>query len=169
VCRDKVYNDLSKVYGKLMLEETNAKVSVFSTENDAYFGTDYNKHPFLSRFYIKIKEYIKDLSVGKKPIYDFGKFADYTHISANFGLYSNSFLKRSQREITIELINNGLNVSSCTSVDQTSRTRLSAELHLPEDSFVADFLYGTSVPNNDVWDRSILKTPAAITLNEIKN
>ncbi|MDR3026197.1 DUF2235 domain-containing protein [Chryseobacterium sp.] len=169
VCRDKVYNDLSKVYGKLMLEETNAKVSVFSTENDAYFGIDYNKHPFLSRFYIKIKEYVKDLSANKKPIYDFGKFADYTHISANFGLYSNSFLKRSQREINIELINNGLNVSSSTSVDQTSQTRLSAELHLPEDSFVADFLYGTSVPNNDVWDRSILKTPAVITLNGIKN
>ncbi|UTX50749.1 DUF2235 domain-containing protein [Chryseobacterium sp. MA9] len=169
VCRDKVYNDLSKVYGKLMLEETNAKVSIFSTDNDAYFGTDYNKHPFLSRFYIKIKEYIKDLSAGKKPIYDFWKFADYTHISANFGLYSNSFLKKSQREINIELINNGLNVSSSTSVDQTSRTRLSVDLHLPEDSFVADFLYGTSVPNNDIWDRSILKTQTAITLNEIKN
>lgn len=169
VCRDKVYNDLSKVYGKLMLEETNTKVSVFSTESDAYFGIDYNKHPFLSRFYIKIKEYVKDLAAGKKPIYDFWKFADYTHISANFGLHSNSFLKRSQREINIELINNGLNVSSSTSVDQTSQTRLSAELHLPEDSFVADFLYGTSVPNNDVWDRSILKTPAVITLNGIKN
>jgi hypothetical protein len=169
LCRDKVYNDLSKVYGKLMLEETNAQVSIFSTESDAYFGIDYNKHPFLSRFYIKIKEYVKDLSAGKKPIYDFGKFADYTHISANFGLYSNSFLRRSQREINIELINNGLNVSSSTSVDQTGQKRLSAELHLPEDSFVADFLYGTSVPNNDIWDRSILRTPAAITLNEIKN
>ncbi|MDW9380190.1 DUF2235 domain-containing protein [Chryseobacterium sp. JV558] len=169
VCRDKVYNDLSKVYGKLMLEETNAKVSIFSIENDAYFGIDYNKHPFLSRFYIKIKEYVKDLAANKRPIYDFGKFADYTHISANFGLYSNRFLKRSQREINIELINNGLNVSSSTSVDQTSRTRLSVELHLPEDSFVADFLYGTNVPNNDIWLRSILKTPAAITFNEIKN
>ncbi|WP_431610897.1 T6SS phospholipase effector Tle1-like catalytic domain-containing protein [Chryseobacterium sp. 'Rf worker isolate 10'] len=163
VRRDKVYNDLSKVYGKLMMEETNEILSVFSTENYAYFGTDYNKHAFLNRFYIKMKEYIKDLSVSKKPIYDFAKLADYTHISANFGLYSHSFRNRSQQEINIEMINNGLNVSSSTSVDQTSQTRLSVELHLPEDSFVADFLYGTSVPNNDIWVRSIIKTPAVIT------
>lgn len=163
VRRDKVYNDLSKVYGKLMMEETNEILSVFSTENYAYFGTDYNKHSFLNRFYIKMKEYIKDLSVSKKPIYDFAKLADYTHISANFGLYSHSFRNRSQQEINIEMINNGLNVSSSTSVDQTSQTRLSVELHLPEDSFVADFLYGTSVPNNDIWVRSIIKTPAVIT------
>lgn len=163
VCRDKVYNDLSKVYGKLMMEETNEIVPVFNTENEAYFGIDYNKHSFLSRFHIKMKEYLKDLSVNKKPIYDFGRFADYTHISANFGLYSESFRNRSQQEINIEMINNGLNVSSSTSVDPTSRTRLSVELHLPEDSFVADFLYGTSVPNNDIWIRTILKTPVIIT------
>lgn len=169
VCRDKVYNDLSKVYGKLMMDETNAKSMVFSTENEAYFGTDYNKHPFLSRFYTKMKEYVKDLSINKKPIYDFERFADYIHISSNFGLYSDSFRYRTQREINIELINNGLNVSSNTSVDEASQTRLSVELHLPEDSFVADFLYGTSVPNNDIWVRTILKTPATIILNEMKN
>lgn len=167
VCRDKVYNDLSKVYGKLMMDETNIILSVFSTENEAYFGTDYNKHSFLSRYYSKMKEYLKDLSGNKKPIYDFGRFAEYTHISSNFGLYSNSFRYRTQREINIELINNGLNVSSSTSVDETSRTkRLSVELHLPEDSFVADFLYGTNVPNNDIWLRSIVKTPAAVRVNE---
>ncbi len=170
VCRDKVYNDLSKVYGKLMMDETNTILSVFSTENEAYFGTDYNKHAFLNRFYIKMKEYVKDLSTNKKPIYDFERFADYTHISSNFGLYSDSFRYRTQREINIELINNGLNVSSRTSVDETSRTkRLSVELHLPEDSFVADFLYGTNVPNNDIWVRSIIKAPAATILNEWKN
>ncbi|WP_426479805.1 T6SS phospholipase effector Tle1-like catalytic domain-containing protein [Chryseobacterium sp. CBSDS_008] len=169
VCRDKVYNDLSKVYGKLMMDETNAVLSVFNTENEAYFGTDYNKHFLLTRFYIQMKEYLKDLSANKKPIYDFGKFADYIHISANFGLYSDSFRYRTQQEINIELINKGLNVSSSTSVDQASQTRLSVELHLPEDSFVADFLYGTSVPNNDIWVRSILKTPETITLKEIKN
>ena len=114
-----------------------------------------------------MKEYIKDLSVNKKPIYDFQRFADYTHISSNFGLYHESFQYRTQREINIELINNGLNVSSRTSVDETSRTkRLSVELHLPEDSFVADFLYGTNVPNNDLWVRSIIKAPAATILNE---
>lgn len=169
VCRDKVYNDLSKVYGKLMMDETNTILPIFSTENNAYFGTDYNKHSFLNRFYSKMKEYIQDLSINKKPIYDFGRFADYTHISSNFGLYNNIFQKRTPKEINIELINNGLNVSSSTSVDQTSEVRLSVELHLPEDSFVADFLYGTSVPNNDIWIRSILKTPSAIKLNGINN
>jgi len=170
VCRDKVYNDLSKVYGKLMMDETNAILSVFSTENEAYFGIDYNRHAFLNRFYIKMKEYVKDLSANKKPIYDFGRFADYIHISSNFGLYSNSFQYRTQREINIELINNGLNVSSSTSVDETSQAkRLSLELHLPEDSFVADFLYGTNVPNNDIWVRSIIKTLTTSVLNEWKN
>lgn len=167
VCRDRVYNELSKIYGKLMMDETNTISAVFSAGNEAYFGTDYNRHSFLDRFYIKMKEYIKDLSVNKKPVYDFGKFADYIHISSNFGLYSDSFRYRTQREINIELINNGLNVSSSTSVDQTSCTRLSAELHLPEDSFVADFLYGTSVPNNDIWIRSILKAPEKIAFSEI--
>ncbi|WP_288377581.1 DUF2235 domain-containing protein [Chryseobacterium culicis] len=162
VCRDRVYNDLSKVYGKLMIEETNAVQPVFSTEIYPYLGTDYNKHPFLNRFHLKMKEYIKDLSASKKPIYDFARFADYTHISANFGLYSPGFLNRSHHEINIEMINNGLNVSSSTSVDPNSQKRLSVELHLPEDSFVADFLYGTNVPNNDIWVRSVLKTPAVI-------
>lgn len=167
VCRDRVYNELSKIYGKLMMDETNTISAVFSAGNEAYFGTGYNRHSFLDRFYIKMKEYIKDLSVNKKPVYDFGKFADYIHISSNFGLYSDSFRYRTQREINIELINNGLNVSSSTSVDQTSCTRLSAELHLPEDSFIADFLYGTNVPNNDIWIRSILKAPEKITFSEI--
>lgn len=169
VCRDKVYNELSKIYGKLMMDETNTTGSVFSIENQAYFGTDYNRHSFLNRFYIKMKEYIKDLSGSRKPIYDFGKFADYIHISSNFGLYSKSFRYRSQQEVNIELINHGLNVSSNTSVDQNSQTRLSEELHLPEDSFVADFLYGTNVPNNDLWIRSIVKIPASVPLNEIRN
>ncbi|AYZ13553.1 hypothetical protein EGY05_17115 [Chryseobacterium arthrosphaerae] len=51
--------------------------------------------------------------------------------------------------------------------DQNSHTRLSAELHLPEDTFVTDFLYGTSVPNNDIWIRSIVKAPAKAGLNEM--
>lgn len=169
LCRDKVYNDLSKVYGKLMLEETNTISSVFSHDNDVYFASDYNKHHFLNRFYKTLKEYVQDFTAYRKPIYDFEKLAEYIHISANFGLYSDGLLKRSEYEINLELINNGLNVSSSTSVDQESQTRLAVELHLPEDSFVADFLYGTSVPNNDIWIRSIVKSSSAARLNEINN
>ncbi|NIF04179.1 DUF2235 domain-containing protein [Chryseobacterium sp. Tr-659] len=169
VCRDKVYNDLSKVYGKLMLEETNTISDVFNLDHEIFFGIDNNKHPLLNRFDTKLKEYVKDFSISRKPVYDFSMFADYTHISANFGLYSNSFERRNEQEINAELINNGLNVSSRTTVNQDSHTRLSVELHLPEDSFVADFLYGTNVPNNDIWVRSILKTPAASKLNQINN
>ncbi len=169
LCRDKVYNDLSKMYGKLMMDETNSVATVFNTDSDIYFGTDYNKHEFLKRFYKILREYIQDLSAGKKPVYDFKKLADYIHISANFGLCTDQLLRRSQYEINIELINNGLNVSSSTSVDQTCDRRLSVELHLPEDSFVADFLYGTSVPNNDIWIRSIVKSPSVVSINPINN
>ncbi|WP_185225747.1 phospholipase effector Tle1 domain-containing protein [Chryseobacterium indologenes] len=169
LCRDKVYNDLSKMYGKLMMDETNSVATVFNTDSDIYFGTDYNKHEFLKRFYKILREYVQDLSAGKKPVYDFKKLADYIHISANFGLCTDQLLRRSQYEINIELINNGLNVSSSTSVDQTCDRRLSVELHLPEDSFVADFLYGTSVPNNDIWIRSIVKSPSVVSINPINN
>ncbi|TLX24690.1 DUF2235 domain-containing protein [Chryseobacterium indologenes] len=169
LCRDKVYNDLSKMYGKLMMDETNSVATVFNTDYDIYFGTDYNKHEFLKRFYKILREYVQDLSAGKKPVYDFKKLADYIHISANFGLCTDQLLRRSQYEINIELINNGLNVSSSTSVDQTCDRRLSVELHLPEDSFVADFLYGTSVPNNDIWIRSIVKSPSVVSINPINN
>ncbi|MCJ7933109.1 MAG: DUF2235 domain-containing protein [Chryseobacterium sp.] len=165
VCRDKVYNNLAKAYGRLMLEETNSTAAVFDADlAELYFEIDYYKHPFLVRFYDQLKEYTRDLSADKKPVYDDKKLSDYIHISANFGLYENSVLKRSESEINAELINNGLNVSSSTSVDQDSQTRLSVELHLPEDSFVADFLYGTNVSNNDIWVRSVIKTPTAIKL-----
>ncbi len=127
LCRDKVYNDLSKMYGKLMMDETNSVATVFNTDSDIYFGTDYNKHEFLKRFYKILREYVQDLSAGKKPVYDFKKLADYIHISANFGLCTDQLLRRSQYEINIELINNGLNVSSSTSVDQTCDRRLSVE------------------------------------------
>lgn len=167
VCRDKVYNELSKVYGKLMLEETNKISSVFNL--DMYFEVEYSRHPLLESFYTELKTYMKDLSIDKKPIYNYHGLADYTHISANFGLYSNNQLGRSEYEINVELLNNGLNVSSNTTVDPDSQTRLSVELHLPEDNFVADFLYGTSVPNNDIWTRSIVKAPAIRILNEINH
>ncbi|MGU3376213.1 phospholipase effector Tle1 domain-containing protein [Chryseobacterium sp. M5A1_1a] len=167
VCRDKVYNELSKVYGQLMLEETNRLSPVFNS--DVYFEIDYKRHPLLESFYTELDGYIKNLSPNKKPIYNYHGLADYTHISANFGLYSDSLLKRSEYEMNVELLNNGLNVSSNTTVDPDSQIRLSVELHLPEDNFVADFLYGTSVPNNDIWIRSIVKTPAIRILNEINH
>lgn len=166
VCRHKVYSDLSKVYGKLMMEETHKVASVFSTDTDIYFGTDYNRHILLNRFSAKLNEYVNDLSADRKPVYDFSWLADYTHISANFGLYNDSLRQKTAWEANAELINNGLNVSGSTS-DQNSHTRLSAELHLPEDTFVTDFLYGTSVPNNDIWIRSIVKAPAKAGLNEM--
>lgn len=165
-CRDKVYNELSKLYGKLMLQETNAVSQVFASGKD--FETDYSRHPLLESLYKEMVTYVRDLSKDRKPIYNFSELADYIHISANFGLYYEGLLKRSEYEMNVELLNNGLNVSSSTIVDQKSHARLSAELHLPEDNFVAEFLYGTSVPNNDIWTRSIIKTPVT-RLDEINN
>lgn len=167
ICRDRIYIELSKVYGKLMLEETNVVSSVFNSDI-AYFKIDGNKHPLLNSFYTELKEYTKDFSADKKPVYNYKKLADYIHISANFGLYSNSFFKRSEYEINVELINNGLNVSSSISADHDNQARLSAELHLPEDSFADDFLYGTNVPNNDIWVRSVLKN-SSVKLNQLNN
>ncbi|ROI02557.1 DUF2235 domain-containing protein [Chryseobacterium sp. G0240] len=164
ISRDKVYNDLSKIYGKLMLEETNDISMVFGSDADLYFEQDCQEHSFLDRFYTALKGYTKYLSPEMKPLYDYEKFVNYIHISANFGLYSEALLKKSYYEINAELINNGLNVSSSTVLDKDNQTRLSVELHLPEDSFVADFLYGTNVPNNDIWIRSVVKTPVTVTV-----
>ncbi|MFZ4930128.1 phospholipase effector Tle1 domain-containing protein [Chryseobacterium sp. Mn2064] len=169
VSRDIVYNDLSKVYGKLMMAETNRISCVFDSSDDAYFKINYNKHFFLEGFSKELNEYAKDISAPMKPLYNFGRLNDYIHISASFGLYSGDFDSRSEHEINAELINNGLNVSSSTTVKQDGQARLSVELHLPEDSFVADFLYGTSVPNNDIWIRTILKSPAPARVNEIND
>lgn len=167
VHREKVYNDLSKVYGKLMLEETHRVSPVFSLDHDIYFGMDYNRHSLLSRFSIKLQEYVKQLSAERKPVYDFERLAEYIHISSHFGLYTGGFSRKTEWEINAELINNGLNVSSSSTVDKGREARLSVELHLPEDNFVADFLYGTHVPNNDIWIRSIIKTPAVARYNEM--
>lgn len=166
VSRDKVYNELSKLYGKLMQQETNAVSPVFIPGKD--FETDYSRHPLLEGLYEEMLGYVKKLSIDEKPIYNYNKLKDYIHISANFGIYHDDLSKRSEYEMNVELLNNGLNVSSNTIVDEKSNARLSAELHLSEDSFVSDFLYGTSVPNNDIWTRSILKTPV-IRLDEINN
>ncbi|MDN3691544.1 DUF2235 domain-containing protein [Chryseobacterium tructae] len=157
ISRDKVYSELSKVYGRLMLEETNAISQVFKSGND--LEIDYNRHAVLQGLYEELRDYVEQFSMAKKPSYNYNKLADYIHIAANFGLYNDHLKNRSEYEMNVELLNNGLNVSSNTTVDQTNNVRLSVELHLPEDSFVSDFLYGTNVPNNDIWTRSIIKTP----------
>lgn len=166
VCRERVYNELSKLYGKLMLQETNAISPVFTVGKD--LETDYNRHPLLKGLYEEMLAYVKDLSTDVKPGYNYEELVNYIHVSANFGLYYGGLLKRSEYEMNVELLNNGLNVSSSTVVDQKSHARLSAELHLPDDTFVSEFLYGTNVPNNDIWTRSIIKTPAK-KLDEINN
>ncbi|MFP3597723.1 T6SS phospholipase effector Tle1-like catalytic domain-containing protein [Chryseobacterium sp. SIMBA_029] len=157
VSRDNVYQDLSKVYGRLMLEEANTESEIFSTTFSlADFEIDPKQHGLLIELYTALEPYLKNLSKNLKPAYHYSQLADYTHISANFGLYSNDLLLRSGENIDAELINNGLNVPSITSADHETRLRVSTDLHLPEDSLITDFLYGTNVPNNDIWSRSIL-------------
>lgn len=157
VSRDKVYQDLSKVYGRLMLEEVNAVSAMFSTTfSRADFEIETDQHGLLIELYATLEPYLKKLSKNLKPAYDYSQLADYTHISANFGLYSQNLLLRSGENIDAELINNGLNVPSSTSADHETRLKVSTDLHLPEDSLITDFLYGTNVPNNDIWSRSIL-------------
>jgi hypothetical protein len=155
VSRDLVLNTLPFVYGRIMLDETNNAVSgIFSTDL-ANSGLEIKDDTFLEDFYTDLAAYIKDFSPAMKPHYDYADFAGYTHISANFGLYHDDILQKSADEIEAELINIGLNVPSSTSVDQEIHTNLLTELHLPEDSFTADFMYGTNVPNNNIWSRTI--------------
>lgn len=157
VSRDNVYQDLSKVYGRLMLEEANTVSEIFSTTfTPDDFEVDPDQHNVLIELYAALEPYFKDLSKNLKPVYSYSQLANYTHISANFGLYSKDLLLRSGENIDAELINNGLNVPSITSADHETRLKVSTDLHLPEDSLITDFLYGTNVPNNDIWSRSIL-------------
>lgn len=155
VSRELVLNTLPFVYGRIMLAETNnATPGIFSTDL-ANSGLEIVDDPFLADFETKLTAYVKSFLPALKPQYDYAGFADYTHISANFGMYHDDALQKSAGEIEAELINIGLNVPSSTSVDQGIQTRFLTELHLPEDSFVVDFMYGTNVPNNDIWSRSI--------------
>ena len=155
VSRNLVLNTLPFVYGRIMLDETNNAVSgIFSTDL-ANSGLEIKDDTFLEDFYTNLAAYIKDFSPAMKPHYNYADFAGYTHISANFGLYHDDALQKSADEIEAELINIGLNVPSSTSVDQEIHTNLLTELHLPEDSFTADFMYGTNVPNNNIWSRTI--------------
>lgn len=150
-----VYTDLSKVYGKLMLIETNAIAQVFKTDfKESNFKID-QEHSFLESLYMELENYANDLIPSKKPSYDYEKLADYTHISANFGLYRKGQIKRSPGLIDAEIINNGLNVPS-RSIANNLHPVLQTEMHILEDTVVTDFAYGANVPNNDNWTRTIL-------------
>jgi len=158
VARDLVYSDLSKVYGRLMLAETNAVEPVFNTNFDASnFEIDPEKHSYLVTLSKEIEEYTIELSRPLKPDYNYGKLADYTHFSANFGLYPSSLLRNKEGQMDAELINNGLNVPSNAQgelVNSVGAT-LQSRVHFMEDSII-DYAYGTNIPNNDQWSRTIL-------------
>ncbi|MDQ0067680.1 T6SS phospholipase effector Tle1-like catalytic domain-containing protein [Chryseobacterium lathyri] len=155
VSRELVFNTLPFVYGRIMLEETNHAMSgIFSTDL-ANSGLEIVNDTFLANFCIDLAAYVKNFSPAMKPHYDYANFAAYTHISANFGRYHDHTLQKSADETEAELINIGLNVPSSTSADREIHTKLLTELHLSEDSFTADFMYGTNVPNNDIWSRTI--------------
>jgi len=155
--RDLVYNELSKVYGKLMLIESNAEEPIFRTDfSETDFDIDANSHPYLIELSNALENYTNNISSGLKPDYDYGKLADYTHISANFGLYHHGLVLNSRTGANEEFINNGLNVPS-NSDDQfnANQPKLQSEIHHVEDSIV-DYAYGTNIPNNDNWSRTIL-------------
>jgi hypothetical protein len=153
--RDCVYNEISKIYGRLMLTESNYEHEIFKTDFDASdFLIDVEKHPYLAKLYHALEEYTENLCPELKPDYDYENLADYTHISANFGLFHNGIYSKSG--LHTELINNRLNVAT-RSDDQISMnpSKLNSEIHHIENSMV-DYAYGMNIPNNDNWSRTIL-------------
>lgn len=157
ISRDLVFNELSKVYGKLMLKESNAEKKVFNTEfDDSDFLINPEKHPYLIRLSAELESYTEKLSPELKPVYNYRTLADYTHISANFGLYHPAIPRNSSKEDLTEFINNGLNVPGNSDDQFTANpSKLQVEIHHIEDS-VVDYAYGTNIPNNDNWNRTIL-------------
>ncbi|SDH65326.1 Uncharacterized alpha/beta hydrolase domain [Chryseobacterium taeanense] len=157
IVREYVHNDLSKVYGKLMLEESNAEKPIFSTDfSESDFLIDVEEHPYLAHFSNTLENYAQNLSTEIKPVYDYQRLADYTHISANFGLYLPAILENSEDGGHAEFINNGLNVpGNYDDQLKVSQSKLQLEIHHIEDSIV-DYAYGTNIPNNDNWSRTIL-------------
>lgn len=157
--RDLVYHDLSKVYGKLMIAETNTISPIFNTHfTTSDFEIDSKKHPFLIEFFGKLEKYAKDLSPEMKPGYNYGDFVDYSHISANFGLHKAVLLQRNESEIDVELINNSLNVPGISMTHEPDILPAHFQKGIPylQESSVIDYAYGTNIPNNDIWNRSIL-------------
>lgn len=157
--RDLVYHDLSKVYGKLMIAETNTISPIFNTQfTTSDFEIDSKKHPFLIEFFGKLEKYAKDLSPEIKPGYNYGDFVDYTHISANFGLHKAVLFQRNESEIDVELINNSLNVPGISMTHEPDILQADFQKGIPylQERSVIDYAYGTNIPNNDIWNRSIL-------------
>lgn len=155
--RKLVYNELSKVYGKLMLKESNAEKPVFDKDSEhSHFLFDPEKHPYLVALSTDLEKYIKNISREMKPAYDYNKLKDYIHISGNFGLYHPAIIKNSKNSDRTEFINNGLNVPG-NSDDQliANPSKLQHEIHHIENS-VVDYAYATNIPNNDHWNRTIL-------------
>ncbi|WP_263601445.1 T6SS phospholipase effector Tle1-like catalytic domain-containing protein [Chryseobacterium sp. PET-29] len=157
ISRNLVFNELSKVYGKLMLKESNAEKQVFNTGfDDSDFLINAEKHPYLIRISAELEKYTEKLSQELKPVYNYRTLADYIHISANFGLYHPAIPKNSSKEDLTEFINNGLNVPGNSDDQFTANpSKLQVEIHHIEDS-VVDYAYGTNIPNNDNWNRTIL-------------
>lgn len=159
VKRDCVYNDLSKVYGKLMLEESNAQQPIFKTDfDDSNFTIDPKKHSFLITLSNELEKYVKDISPSLKPVYNYDRFVNYTHFSANFGLYEKALLLRTEDEIAVELLNNGLNVPGEAALKHAhaGESKFQKEVHLLEHDVLADYDYEGNIPNNNNWNRSIL-------------
>lgn len=157
ISRRLVYNELSKVYGKLMLEESNTEKVVFKTDLEhSSFFIDPEKHPYLAMLSGDLEKYISNMSSEMKPDYDYHRLKDYIHISGNFGLYHPAIMKNVKTNGHPEFINNGLNVPGNSDDSLTGgQAKLQQEIHHIEDSIV-DYAYATNIPNNDHWNRTIL-------------
>ncbi|WP_294287089.1 DUF2235 domain-containing protein [uncultured Chryseobacterium sp.] len=157
IAKEWVYNELPKVYGQLMIAETNTQKLVFRTDfSPSDFEIEECEHPCLVELSKNLQQYVQTLSPDRKPVYHYAMLSDYTHISANFGLYHEALLQHPRGTAFAEFINNGLNVPGHSS-DQYHKngSRSQSEIHHIEDS-VVDYAYGTNIPNNDQWNRTIL-------------
>ncbi len=157
IAREWVYSELPKVYGRLMVAETNRATRIFRTDfSESDFGIDGCEHPCLAELSEALQQYVQNISPGTKPDYHYEMLADYTHISANFGLYHSALLMHPKCDAHTEFINNGLNVPGHSDGRyDKSKPRIQSEIHHIEDS-VVDYAYGTNIPNNDHWNRTIL-------------
>ncbi|KAA0130427.1 DUF2235 domain-containing protein [Chryseobacterium sp. SN22] len=157
IAKEWVYNGLPKVYGQLMIAETNAEKPVFRTDFSlSDFEIEECEHPCLIELSQALQRYIQTLSPDTKPVYHYAELSDYTHISANFGLYHEALLQHPKGTAFAEFINNGLNVPGHSNDHyHKNGSRSQLEIHHIEDSAV-DYAYGTNIPNNDYWNRTIL-------------
>ncbi|MCJ8152266.1 DUF2235 domain-containing protein [Chryseobacterium sp. SSA4.19] len=153
--RDCVYSEMSKMYGRLMLEESNQNHKVFKTDfEESDFLINAENHPYLIKLYQKLTAYAENLSPEMKPDYSYENLVEYMHISANFGLFKGGI--QSNSRINKELINNRLNVATQSDGQfSTNQSKLYSEIHHIENSEV-DYAYGMNIPNNDNWSRTIL-------------